>query len=216
VTDALNAAAAPGQPHEIAGAYAAAQRLAAARRWPVGQPARSRRPVIGWSKAFFLKIAVIAVAFVGGGWALAATTGILPDPLVPHSPATPSAGGGDGQTPTSSPGPTSSNPTPSTGPPASATVTAGVSPPATPGLVGQCEAVLRRNPDRRSQLLDTPAYADLVAAAGGKDKVTEYCRAHVGGSGTTPPAPSPSPTANRPDQPSDPASAVAPTGARRG
>ena len=55
VTDALNAAAAPGHPHEIAGAYAAAQRLAAARRWPVGQPARSRRPVIGWSKAFFLR-----------------------------------------------------------------------------------------------------------------------------------------------------------------
>ncbi|MCM0673818.1 hypothetical protein NCC78_03725, partial [Micromonospora phytophila] len=83
-------------------------------------------------------------------------------------------GGGTptGAAPSASATPSSGAPTPSAG-------TAGV--PQTPEqrteqLRGLCRSYLARPPAQREDLLDTPAYAALVTAAGGREKVGDHCR----------------------------------------
>jgi hypothetical protein len=100
--------------------------------------------------------AAIAVSAVGGGVALAASTGALPSGLgagnsgsqaAAHATAKPSdAGKGDHG---------SAAPSPS--------------------MVGLCRAYAAGVADAPGKALDNPAFGALITAAGGKDKVTDFC-----------------------------------------
>lgn len=115
--------------------------------------------------------AIIGGVTLTGGVAVAASTGVIPNPLRGTQPpvATPAA---------STPGAALTTP----------------AAPAAAAIFGLCTAYLA---EADARLLDTPAYADLVADAGGKENVEAYCTvvaANPPGAGpqtTTPPATTP-------------------------
>lgn len=110
------------------------------------------RPGRKLAKLVTVKAALIAGSVVlAGSVALAASAGVLPNPLRGNTPPPPPV----------SPTPMASAHMPTTKPPS-------------PALLSQCAAYLA---DARSEVLDTPAFAPLVTAAGGKDKVAAYCAA---------------------------------------
>jgi hypothetical protein len=107
-------------------------------------------------KLLTLKAGAIAVLAVGaGGVAVAASTGVLPNPLSPHSQSTDPAGSNQGNDQT---GPLHSNATPS------------------PSLVGLCKAFQAGAGADHGKALDSPAFRALVSAAGGKDQVDAFCQ----------------------------------------
>lgn len=152
----LRAAAVPGRPHELSGVDAAVIAFRAAR---AKRPARRT-----WRG--LLAVIIAALAVLGGGYAFASTTGIIPAPFnfVPQpelpanppgaSPSRPSAG-------TTKPVPPSPGPSPEV-----------IAPQALRGL---CQAFMNKPPAERGKALESPAFADLVEAAGGADGVEAYC-----------------------------------------
>lgn len=185
----LSAAAAPGRPDELAGEEAALAAFRAARAAPVSPAAapRRRRPLTAGAVAWGAGIAVTATA----GVAFAAVAIDRPSDPTPPRPVTPapvtggseSSGpgtpGGGATTGVPSAAPSSGLPAPTTGAP----TTGAGSPPPRDGsqrLRGQCTAYLAKSPAQREKALDTPAFADLVTAAGGRDQVTGYCTRLVG------------------------------------
>ncbi|MEV1147875.1 hypothetical protein AB0I76_30240, partial [Micromonospora sp. NPDC049799] len=61
---------------------------------------------------------------------------------------------------------------------------------------GLCRAYQAKPPSQRARALETPAFANLVTAAGGADKVEDFCRGLVGeaeraDSGKAPESPAP-------------------------
>lgn len=187
----LNAAAAPAQPHELADTAATLDRLRTARLQPprdITRPVRSPLTLV-------VKLAALVLALLGGGWALAATTGVLPARLLPteshrstaaarHDPGSPSAT-------TSRPGVS-----PAVSPTAASTATPA---PQWPGL---CRALLAHSPKNQGKLLDTPAFADLVTAAHGKAQAPAYCAALLGVT-PTPSTSAPSPPDKKKDKTKD-------------
>jgi hypothetical protein len=101
------------------------------------------------AKLLTLKAAAVAVVAVSaGGVALAASTGVLPNPLAPENP---------GQ---SAPGPDHSN---------------GSNATPSPSMVGLCTAYLAGAGADHGQALENPAFTALVTAAGGADGVDAFC-----------------------------------------
>ncbi|MFG2057231.1 hypothetical protein ACGFI9_24750 [Micromonospora sp. NPDC048930] len=207
----LAAVRAAPHPYELSGESAALQAFRMARAGSAPVPAsRSERRFL--TRLLGAKVALAALlAAATGGVALAAVTDTLPGPLS-HEPATgPSARLGSG--------------TPTSGPDASATP--GASPTDRPGgtaaLQGLCTAYRAEPGESRGRALESPRFADLVAAAGGREKVTGYCDRLLDGPGAPSSAnpgetkrpdaePNGRPT-GRPDRtPSTPAVTVTPTG----
>ncbi|TDB77464.1 hypothetical protein E1165_03980 [Micromonospora sp. KC723] len=198
----LHAAAAPSRPAEMAGEEAALAAFRSARAaGPAADPPRRRRGITTGLVTWVAGIVTLAAA----GVAFAAVTRDRPaDPQPPAGPpaslpepAAVPADGGDSGGPTTpaggsatavptatpvgvpSPGATSGQPTP-TGTPAlpvgpSASASPGV-PAGDPRFRGQCRAYLAKSARQREKILTTPAFVDLVAAAGGADRVEAYCQ----------------------------------------
>jgi hypothetical protein len=150
LADRLAMASAAAFPGELAGEDAAAAAFRAAASADLApQPGRRRMfKTAVLAKLLTLKAAAIAVAAVSlGGVALAATTGVLPNPLAPQNP---------GHS-TDAPGRQGSPATPS------------------PSLVGLCTAYLAGAGADHGKALESPAFSALITAAGGNDKVDAYC-----------------------------------------
>ncbi|MCW3839049.1 hypothetical protein ONA70_02930 [Micromonospora yasonensis] len=160
----LAAVRAAPRPHELSGEAAALQafRLARAGSAPVLAARPGRRFLAGLLGA---KVALAAlVAAATGGVALAAVTGTMPGPL--------------GRDPATTPGTsTTSGPAPTSGPSASGTPGANRTdaPGGTPALAGLCIAYRSEPDESRRQALESPRFAELVTAAGGREKVASYC-----------------------------------------
>ncbi|MGK5519469.1 hypothetical protein ACSNN9_08940 [Micromonospora sp. URMC 107] len=192
----LSAAAAPARPGELAGeedALAAFRAARAAGPAAGAVPSPRRRRFTAGAVAWGAGIAVTATA--GAAFA-AVTLDRADDPVPPPrpataTPATPAPGTtGPGATeperdkPTGATGghPSGSAPHPSAAPTSGAPVpgtTAGDSrrtpEPRTEELRGLCQAYLARTPAQREKVLDTPAFAQLVTAAGGRERVGDFC-----------------------------------------
>jgi hypothetical protein len=165
----LAAASAPGRAEELIREDETAVAFAAAH---LAAPAsHRRRPMIKSMliNALGLKLLAAALATAVAGLAFAASTGVLPSPLHP-GPGTKTPGD-DGRTSTT---------------PVHPTTTPGALKTSGPQLTGWCSAYLNAgSAEERNKHLT----ADLIAAAGGVDKVTDYCIALVGS-----PKAKPSPT----------------------
>ncbi|MBU8859862.1 MULTISPECIES: hypothetical protein [unclassified Micromonospora] len=111
---------------------------------------------------FGVRVAVAALAAsLTGGVALAAT-GNLPHAARPAAPPVTAS-----PTPSARPSPPAGSPAPRTPHPSSP-----------PGLCLAYRAVAE---PQRGRALSTPAFSDLVAAAGGRDRVPDYCAGLLGG-----------------------------------
>jgi hypothetical protein len=106
-------------------------------------------------KLLTLKAGAVAVLAVGaGGVVVAASTGVLPNPLSPHASASASPGSRHDDT---SGEDHSGNAAPS------------------PSMVGLCTAFRAGAGADHGMALDSPAFQALITAAGGKDKVDAFC-----------------------------------------
>lgn len=170
----LDAVRAAPRPHELSGEGAALQAFRMAQAGdPV--PLRASRPErrlrAGLVGAKLALAALLATAT--GGVALAAVTGHLPGPLGggADTTASPSAGADGRPTPTGDP----SHPTTPAGAPTDP-------PGSSSALAGLCTAYRAEGDDRR-RVLEKPRFADLVAAAGGREQVAAYCDHLLDGKG---------------------------------
>jgi hypothetical protein len=188
LADLLHAAAAPGRPEELAGRAAAMAAFRAARPGASATPAGAPPRRFALGRLLTVKIAALAAAVAVGGVALAASVGVLPNPLRPapasssSSPLSPGASHS-----------TTSQPT-SAGPSATSAPTAGPSaaPVPTTGLAGLCHAYLR-DPDRgNGKAKENPAYSALADAAGGRELIEGYCTGLIPEKTKAPAKPSPS------------------------
>jgi hypothetical protein len=180
----LAAAAAPARPHELAGEDAA---VAAFRQRPASARKPGRRAML--AKLLTVKVTAAFAATAVGGVAVAAAAGGLPD-----------LGGRSWIS--ARPGPVPDR-SPATRPAPQRAGGAAASPSARPELVELCKKLAsRKDPEK---VVDTPPFAPLLTAAGGKDRVAPYCDQllRVPGVGdTAPPGVSPTPApAGKPDKP---------------
>jgi hypothetical protein len=203
------AARAPAQPSELAGEDAVAAAFREART--AAAPRRTPRTV---ARVLAVKIAAGAAVLAAGGYAVAAATGAVPSPRfgpdrlpVPAAtmPATDTSPTGGPTTPTGT----------ATEPPAATATEPHAGTPGPGGrpaesYAGLCRAYLEAPPAAAARLLDTPAMRDVVAAAGGKQRVHEFCtsaaapshRPSTGGNGANPkPTKSPKATRSTTDKP---------------
>jgi hypothetical protein len=164
----------PGEERAVA-AYRAAQGATRPGRGPVrSHAARGRR---GWSRA--LVVGVAAIVLSGGGVAVAAATGVIPNPIPLHG-STPHS---DGPQPSVQPDDTGRTRGNSTGAGSSGLGrTAGPSGSAVPlpsDLNGLCHAWAGDFSQDPSVAEHNPRYADLIAVAGGVDKVNAFCQEYL-------------------------------------
>ncbi|MGK5739489.1 hypothetical protein [Micromonospora sp. URMC 103] len=153
-------------PGELDGEHAAVQAFRRALADPAGAPGRRRTLT-----SIAARAGLAALAFAATGGVALAATGTLPGgaPEVTTSPpassapsapstsgAGPSAGGGTGRAPTRGPD-ASARPTPAA------------------ALTGLCRAYRAEEGDSPGRALRNPAFAALVAAAGGPSRVADYC-----------------------------------------
>jgi hypothetical protein len=162
----LAAASVAGLPSELTGESAATAAFHAGRD-VTDPPRRASMIKTALAKVLTVKAAAILAALSAGGVALAATTGVLPNPLgenpattPSHPVTTPHAGGNGGQG-----GPGGSDATPD------------------PSLPGLCTAFLAGAGSEHGKALENPAFTVLITAAGGVDGVEAYCATlqHSGG-----------------------------------
>jgi hypothetical protein len=145
-------------------------------------------------KMLTVKAAAVAVVAVGGGGAALAAAGVLPNPL--------SAASGK---PTAA----SAKPSHSAGPHGSPS----------PNLEGLCKAYAAKPDGERGKALESPAFQALLTAAGGQDKVTDYCMTLLpsakpssrpgGGKPSTAPGGAPSPRSKPTGHPGAPSTSPA-------
>ncbi|RNM01188.1 hypothetical protein EFE23_03380 [Micromonospora solifontis] len=207
----LAAVRAAPHPHELTGEAAALQAFRLARAGSPVVPAS--RPERRWLTGLLgAKVALAALlAAATGGVALAAATGTLPGPLGHGPDTTPSAGAG-------------SHPSRPSGPDASATP--GADRTARPGnsasLTGLCNSYRNEPGGNAHKTLESPRFAELVTAAGGRDEVAGYCdrllgergkpsASNAGGTKRPDPRPSDDGTGQPKHTPSTPAVTVTPT-----
>ncbi|MEU8216835.1 hypothetical protein AB0C47_13800 [Micromonospora taraxaci] len=174
----LAAAAGPVRPGELAGEEAALAAFRAARAAPSPSvPHRARRRRLTTGAAAW--IGAVAVTATAGAAFAAVRQDWIPVPVAPDPPrpsSTPdSPRSGDN---TRSPAETPSRDTASPRPPSPGTPSAAAPPAHSPPageLHGLCRAWLAKKPDQREKALRTPAFERLVTAAGGAERVEEYC-----------------------------------------
>ncbi|MEU7654537.1 hypothetical protein AB0C42_24470 [Micromonospora taraxaci] len=192
----LAAAAGPVRPGELAGEEAALAAFRAARAEPSPSvPHRARRRRLTTGAAAW--IGAVAVTATAGAAFAAVRQDWIPVPVAPEpdraSPTPDSPRSGDN---TRSPASTPARDTASPRPPSPGTPSAAVppahSPPAGP-LYGQCRAWLAKKPDQREKALRTPGFERLVTAAGGAERVEEYCHRLVPEAKPSAPAKTPAP-----------------------
>lgn len=133
------------------------------------------------AKLLTLKVAgaTAVAAAATGGVALAATNGVLPNPLADNAKVQPS--------------PHAAQPSKQAGKSAGAKGAASPS----PSLVGLCHAFTAGAGDNPGKALENPAFTALITEAGDKEKVAAYCDALLAQANTKP-APSARPTKARP------------------
>lgn len=182
----LSAAAAPARPGELAGEEDALTAFRAARAaGPAAGavPSPRRRRFTAGAVAWGAGIAVTATA--GAAFA-AVTLDRADEPAPPPRPTTPAPAttgphrdgstGDTGGRPTGTPPRPSATPIPGAPAPGS---TAGDAPGAprqdAEHLRGLCRAYLAKKPAQREKALDTPSFARLVTAAGGRERVEGLC-----------------------------------------
>ncbi|MGW4499660.1 hypothetical protein ACWENR_13750 [Micromonospora sp. NPDC004336] len=191
----LSAAVAPARPGELAGEEAALAAFRAARAAAPGaavsapRPPRGRRFTAG---AVAWAAGVVVTATAGAAFAAVALdrpdepTPPRPRPSTPAPASTePQRGGPTGATGGGAP---SGTPTDDPRGPSGAPTTAPVTPGGRPGggprppeqrteqLRGLCRSYLAKPASQREKALDTPAFAGLVTAAGGREAVDGFCR----------------------------------------
>lgn len=171
--DLLARAAAPGTPRELAGAPAAMAAFRAA------QPAPLARGHTTLRRALALKAGALVAALAIGGVAFAAHSGVLPNPF----PGRPSPGPADTS---SAPATTPDGGDRSPSPAASATPAPSGSA-AAASLTGLCRSFLATADKDKPKATESPRYAPLRAAAGGRD-LTEYCTELLAAPGNRPTA----------------------------
>lgn len=163
----LAAAAAPGYIDETAGEEAAVVAFRRARHEPheVGR----HRPTIASRAARLLgvKAAALALAVGATGVALAAGTGVLPNPLDANSRTVDSGSTLKGRTNPSG--------TDSRGTGSASTAAASAVPMPDPSLVGLCHAYVAEVAANPGKALDNPAFTALITAAGGAEHVAVFC-----------------------------------------
>jgi hypothetical protein len=191
----------PGEDEALAAFVAA--RVAGAHRpagLPVAKAATGGRRA--WSRTLSIKVVVAALVLSGGGVAVAASTGVIPNPLPglapgqrstrPHPSARPDIPAGDRVSSNSTAGPGGSGPAGS-GLAGSASASPGSS--LAPDINGQCHAWLDDFSRDPSVTEHNPRYAQLIALAGGADKVTAYCQAYLANRAKATPSPDAAPSA---------------------
>ena len=151
----VRAATVPGQAGELAGEDRAVTAFRVAQLAPVNVQ-RQRTLKATLAKLVTVKIAALAGALAIGGVALAAGTGALPN--LPHV------------------GPASHGPSVHpTGIPAQGTDPTHPRSSPSPSLVGLCHAWLAAAADNPGKAADDPAFGALIAVAGGRERVQQYC-----------------------------------------
>jgi hypothetical protein len=173
----LAAAAAPGRPVELSGEQACLVAFRATQ--PATGAGSGRLSIVKTTmlRMLTVKAALAAVAAAGGGLALAAGTGVVDNPLdgalspgssdrsVAHSPAQ--------YVPSRQP---SGDPQRSQ----SATESASGAPePQAQSLLALCRTYQAGDKAERGKAFDSPAFSGLIAAAGGQDKVDQFCDAQL-------------------------------------
>ncbi|GII25778.1 hypothetical protein [Planosporangium mesophilum] len=168
----LTAAAAPGRPDELARERVSMAAFQTACLTPAPRPGRLDMVKTAVLKVLTVKVLAIAAVTAGtGGVALAASTGVLPNPLA-------------GPAPSASSGLTVAHPTAGSSRHTheagrdDATSNDAVKAPS-PSLVGLCHAYGAGNKAEHGKALDNPAFSVLATAAGGRDKVDAFCQALV-------------------------------------
>ena len=143
----------------------------------------------GWARAFGIKGLAIGLgtAVALGGVALAATTGVLPNPLTvitdngtSDAPRTSSAAPGQ-TTRRTEPGPGQSVGSPTTHPTGPPTGVGTGAPTSAPdgALLGMCRALRAHDYQDPGKWLDSAGFEWLKSAAGGEDKIADYCTARL-------------------------------------
>ncbi|SBT39961.1 hypothetical protein [Micromonospora auratinigra] len=169
----LAAASAPAGPGELSGEEQALAAFRAARAHPAPAAASAPRR----------RLRVGVAAWVAG-LAATATAGVafaavrIDRSEQPAPPPAPTSAASSGPAGSRTPGP-SADPTAATGTPAPTASPGQTGGPGRPAkvqqLTGLCRAYLAKSDRQRARALETPAYADLVAAAGGAGQVEAYC-----------------------------------------
>ncbi|MEV4639694.1 hypothetical protein AB0J80_20285 [Actinoplanes sp. NPDC049548] len=188
----LDAAKAPASPRELAGERAAvAAFVAAYRDAERTSPAGGRRARISLpARAAVVKVAAGLAVLAGGGVALAAETGHLPAGAQHQAHRLFSAVGVPAPAPrTSSAHPahrTSATPSPtvSARPAPGSSATSGPAA-APPGVRGLCKAWAAQQ-EPHGKAMKAASRKALAAAAGGADRVADFCAAQLGTPSTTP------------------------------
>lgn len=171
----LRVATGPGRPAELAGRHEAVAAFHHARLCPYPPPRRQSMIKSAVVKLLTVKAAAVtALVLGGGGVALAASTGTLPNPLGSHPAPAASSSGQSGS---------------SHGPAASAHPHGSADP--SPSLVGLCHAYTAGAGSAHGNALDNPAFKALLTAAGSKADVDTYCTKLLG-TATTHPSGAPS------------------------
>jgi hypothetical protein len=207
----LARATAPGHPVELVGEEFAVAHLRATRPALTSPhpPATRRRPL---ARVFTVKAAAAAAVAVLalGGVAIAATVGAFPQGIggSDRGAVGPAASGGGGSV---APGATgasgqSAGPKKTAGPSASASAR----PADLKALRGLCEAYTRAVAKDPDKALENKAFDRLITAAGGEDKVPQFCADLLGAPAATPSPdaqknghPTPTPHAGGPGAPGD-------------
>jgi hypothetical protein len=148
----LRTAAAPAFADEFVGEREAVAAFRLTAHEPEPLPRRRSMIKTALTKVLTLKAAAVLAAASAGGVALAASTGVLPNPLDHSSPNTPASAHA-----TASHGPGGAHGTPS------------------PSLVGLCRAYAAGAGADHGKALDDPAFTVLISTAGGRDNVDAYC-----------------------------------------
>lgn len=195
VARVLALAAVPGSAEDMIGQDAVMAAFATAQLGGRGDPQARHRKTRTLTKIIGLKVAAVVVAATAGGLALAASTGVLPNPLHP----TPRPSTNPSVHPSLRP-----SPVPSAVPshPAASPAAA---------LAGLCRAYLASDQAERGANLASAAFRELITAAGGTAHVEAYCVALAAPAASQP---SHHPTGKPSARPS-PATAVTPGSKRR-